>query len=164
MASGQAMVCTGTGEGTPPPPLPLVMQPLQTPAPGPGEVLLRVDVAGLCHSDLHILDMMFLREAAAKQAGAQAMPPLALSHEIGGTVVALGEGVDSVTVGKQVRACLPVCALHVCVCVAVLSPHSFRPVANSMCCTRGSAVAAAYSALTPPATRSCVWGAPKTME
>ena len=101
MASGQAMVCTGTGEGTPPPPLPLVMQPLQTPAPGPGEVLLRVDVAGLCHSDLHILDMMFLREAAAKKAG-RAMQPLALSHEIGGTVVGLGEGVDSVTVGKQV--------------------------------------------------------------
>ena len=67
---------------------------------GPGEVLLRVDVAGLCHSDLHILDGMFLREAAAKKAG-RPMQPLALSHEIGGTVVGLGEGVSSVTVGKQ---------------------------------------------------------------
>ena len=101
MASGQAMVCTGTaGSGRPPPPLDLVMQPLHTPEPGPGEVLLRVDVAGLCHSDLHILDGMFLREAAAKKAG-RAMTPLALSHEIGGTVIALGEGVGSVSVGKQ---------------------------------------------------------------
>ena len=69
MVSGQAMVCTGTaGSGKPPPPLDLVMQPLHTPEPGPGEVLFRVDVAGLCHSDLHILDGMFLREAAAKKA------------------------------------------------------------------------------------------------
>jgi D-arabinose 1-dehydrogenase-like Zn-dependent alcohol dehydrogenase len=69
-------------------------------AQGPGEVLLRVDVAGLCHSDLHILDGMFMREAAAKKAG-RAMEPLALSHEIGGTVISLGVGVDSLTVGKQ---------------------------------------------------------------
>ena len=29
---------------------------IEIPTPGPGEVLLRVDVAGLCHSDLHIID------------------------------------------------------------------------------------------------------------
>jgi alcohol dehydrogenase, propanol-preferring len=27
-----------------------------TPAPGPGEVLVRIGGAGVCHSDLHVLD------------------------------------------------------------------------------------------------------------
>ena len=62
-------------------------------------MLLRVDVAGLCHSDLHILDGAFAMEAAMKKMG---MPfSLALSHEIGGTVLATGAGVDSVDVGKE---------------------------------------------------------------
>ena len=34
-----------------------VLVEVQTPTPGPGEVLLRVDAAGLCHSDLHLMDL-----------------------------------------------------------------------------------------------------------
>jgi D-arabinose 1-dehydrogenase-like Zn-dependent alcohol dehydrogenase len=54
-------------------------------------------VAGLCHSDLHIIDGMAARAA---RPGAS-FKPFALSHEIGGTVLAVGDGVDSVSVGKQ---------------------------------------------------------------
>ena len=61
----------------------LEMLPLQVLEPAAGEVLLQVDVAGLCHSDLHILDGLLGRGGKGK--------PFALSHEIGGTVRAVGE-------------------------------------------------------------------------
>lgn len=57
------------------------------PAPGPGQLLLRVDAAGLCHSDLHVMD------AAA---GTLPYPlPFTLGHEVAGTVVEVGSGVPS---------------------------------------------------------------------
>ena len=68
---------------------------------GPGEVLLRVDVAGLCHSDLHILDGMIPMLAASAAKRGTTMDPLALSHEIGGTIMAVGDGVDASLVGKE---------------------------------------------------------------
>jgi propanol-preferring alcohol dehydrogenase len=53
------------------------------PVPGPGEVLLKVGAAGLCHTDLHILD-----------APVSAFPvPLTLGHEIAGQVESVGTGV-----------------------------------------------------------------------
>ena len=58
-------------------------------------MLLRVDVAGLCHSDLHIIDGMPARAAAG------GFKPFCLSHEIGGTVLAVGSGVDGALVGKE---------------------------------------------------------------
>ena len=125
MASGQGMMATGA-EGMEP--LPLAMLPLERPEPvrpnrstlpaacgprsplrkaslclrqGPGEVLLRVDVAGLCHSDLHILDGMIPMIAASAAKRGTTMDPLALSHEIGGTIMAVGDGVDASLVGKE---------------------------------------------------------------
>ncbi|MBM7518492.1 alcohol dehydrogenase catalytic domain-containing protein [Nocardioides nitrophenolicus] len=59
---------------------------LPVPEPAAGEVLLRVEAAGLCHSDLHIMD-----------APAGRMPyelPFTLGHEVVGTVVATGAEVD----------------------------------------------------------------------
>lgn len=56
------------------------------PTPGPGEVLLRVDAAGLCHSDLHVMD-----------SGGH-LPfelPFTLGHEVAGTVVVVGAGVSA---------------------------------------------------------------------
>lgn len=56
------------------------------PVPSGEEVLLRVDAAGLCHSDLHIMD------ATAGQ-----LPyalPFTLGHEVVGTVVEIGDGVS----------------------------------------------------------------------
>jgi len=52
------------------------------PVPGPGEVLLRVAGAGVCHSDLHILD----HEMGMKG-------PFTLGHENAGHIAGLGGGV-----------------------------------------------------------------------
>ena len=67
---------------------------IPTPTPGPGEVLLRVDAAGLCHSDLHMMEWP-----------EQVVPyrlPFTLGHETAGTVAALGAGVRGVSEGDRV--------------------------------------------------------------
>jgi propanol-preferring alcohol dehydrogenase len=61
-----------------------VLVPVRIPEPGPGEVLLKVEAAGLCHSDLHLMEWP-----------AGTMPytlPFTLGHETAGTVVATGPG------------------------------------------------------------------------
>jgi propanol-preferring alcohol dehydrogenase len=63
------------------------------PEPGPGEVLIRVGAAGVCHSDLHIIDAP----------DALGMPiPLTLGHENAGWVEALGAGVTGFERGEAV--------------------------------------------------------------
>ncbi|MBO0906435.1 alcohol dehydrogenase catalytic domain-containing protein [Jiella sonneratiae] len=70
---------------------PLSIETLQLAAPGRGEVLVRVKAAGLCHSDLSVVN------------GARPRPvPMALGHEAAGVVEALGEGVDDLAVGDHV--------------------------------------------------------------
>jgi propanol-preferring alcohol dehydrogenase len=55
------------------------------PSPGPGEVLVKVDAAGLCHSDLTL---------ASRPADQHPFPlPLVLGHELAGTVVGHGPSV-----------------------------------------------------------------------
>lgn len=56
---------------------------VKTPTPAPGQVLIRIAGAGVCHSDLHVLDhdMGFNNN------------PFTLGHENAGYVAALGEGV-----------------------------------------------------------------------
>lgn len=62
------------------------------PEPGPGEVLVKVGAAGVCHSDLHIME-----------APAGAFPlPMTLGHENAGWVDALGPGVTAWTKGDAV--------------------------------------------------------------
>ena len=73
---------------------------IPTPAPGPGEVLLRVDAAGLCHSDLHMMEWP-----------EEVVPytlPFTLGHETAGTVAALGPGVRGVSEGDRVLRLLAV--------------------------------------------------------
>ena len=53
-----------------------------TPAPGPGEVLVRVHAAGVCGTDLHILDGMIKPDPY----------PMTLGHEAAGVVEAAGDG------------------------------------------------------------------------
>ncbi|BBG02732.1 MULTISPECIES: alcohol dehydrogenase catalytic domain-containing protein [Pseudonocardia] len=65
---------------------------LPAPRPGPGQVLLQVRAAGICHSDLHVLDAP----------AAMWEPPFTLGHEICGTVTATGDGADPELVGRQV--------------------------------------------------------------
>lgn len=65
-----------------------------TPEPGPGEVLVRVGGAGVCHSDLHIMEF---------PEGQLPYPlPFTLGHENAGWIEALGPGVTGWEVGAPV--------------------------------------------------------------
>lgn len=61
------------------------------PQPGPGEVLLRMVVAGVCGTDLHLHDGEF-----------GPTYPLTPGHEIVGEVAGMGPGVTEVSVGERV--------------------------------------------------------------
>ncbi|MER9441555.1 zinc-binding dehydrogenase [Mesorhizobium sp. M0340] len=63
-------------------------------APEPGWVKLRVDAAGICGSDLHNFRTGQWISRAPSTAG----------HELTGTVIAIGEGVDIIAVGDRVVA------------------------------------------------------------
>ncbi len=67
--------------------------------PGPGEVLIRIRAAGLCHSDLSVID------------GNRPRPlPMVLGHEAAGVVEELGAGVTDLAVGDHVvTAFVPSC-------------------------------------------------------
>ena len=67
----------------------------EVPAPGPGEVLLRVDAASICGTDLHLFQW---DEWAAENL----QPPRILGHELAGTVVGIGPGVTRVREGDLV--------------------------------------------------------------
>jgi threonine 3-dehydrogenase len=65
------------------------------PQPGPGEVLLRVDAASICGTDLHLFTW-------DDWAAENLVPPRILGHELAGTVVAAGSGVSRVREGDLV--------------------------------------------------------------
>lgn len=70
---------------------PLKIEELDLDPPGPGEVLVKIKAAGLCHSDLSVIN------------GVRPRPvPMALGHEAAGEVVQLGEGVTDLKPGDQV--------------------------------------------------------------
>jgi alcohol dehydrogenase len=70
---------------------PLKIETVELSAPGTGEVLVRIEAAGLCHSDLSVIN------------GSRPRPmPMALGHEAAGVVVQLGDGVDDLAVGDHV--------------------------------------------------------------
>jgi propanol-preferring alcohol dehydrogenase len=75
---------------------PLTIQEVPTPSPGPGQVLIRVEACGVCHSDVHLAegDWDLLRPVTKT--------PLILGHEIAGTVAELGAGVTELRVGDRV--------------------------------------------------------------
>lgn len=60
--------------------------------PGPGEVLVRVEATGVCHSDLHVIE----------QDGWGHRLPVLLGHEGAGIVEAVGDGVETVAPGARV--------------------------------------------------------------
>jgi S-(hydroxymethyl)mycothiol dehydrogenase len=69
-----------------------LLEPLRVDAPEAGEVLVRIEATGVCHSDLH----------AIEEDGWGHPLPLLLGHEGAGTVEAVGEGVSDVAVGDRV--------------------------------------------------------------
>lgn len=62
------------------------------PSPGPGEVLIKVSACGVCRTDLHLVD------------GELPDPklPIVPGHEIVGTVIGLGNGVDRFSEGQRI--------------------------------------------------------------
>ncbi|MFO7572072.1 MAG: L-threonine 3-dehydrogenase [Gaiellaceae bacterium] len=75
----------------------LVLDEVPVPAPGPGDVLVQVEAASICGTDLHI-------RRWDQWSSERVKPPLTLGHELCGTVVALGDGVTSVVEGDYVSA------------------------------------------------------------
>ena len=70
---------------------PLSIETLTLDDPGPGEVLVAIKAAGLCHSDLSVIN------------GDRPRPlPMALGHEAAGVVEALGPGVTDLEIGDHV--------------------------------------------------------------
>ncbi|MFI6796880.1 zinc-binding dehydrogenase [Streptosporangium canum] len=77
---------------------PLEVMSLRLDPPGPGELLVRVGAAGLCHSDLSVID------------GSRPRPlPMALGHEAAGEVVATGGGTEFAPGDHVVLAFVPAC-------------------------------------------------------
>jgi 2-desacetyl-2-hydroxyethyl bacteriochlorophyllide A dehydrogenase len=66
--------------------------------PGPGQVLLAVEAAGICGSDVHVYEWTPGYESLTN-----AMP-VTLGHEFAGRIVAVGSGVDFPAVGDRVTA------------------------------------------------------------
>lgn len=70
---------------------PLAIEELELDPPGPGELLVEVRAAGLCHSDLSVIN------------GDRPRPtPMALGHEAAGVVAETGAGVDDLAPGDHV--------------------------------------------------------------
>ena len=70
---------------------PLKIETVDLAPPGPGELLVRITAAGLCHSDLSVIE------------GNRPRPmPMVLGHEATGIVEALGEQVHDFAVGDAV--------------------------------------------------------------
>src|SRR5437868_3445826 len=65
---------------------------LREPRTGPGQILVKVDACGVCRTDLHVVD------------GELPNPrlPLIPGHEIVGTVVEIGAGVNALNAGARV--------------------------------------------------------------
>ncbi|AYF98280.1 alcohol dehydrogenase catalytic domain-containing protein [Protaetiibacter intestinalis] len=101
---------------------PLAVRELELDPPGAGELLVRIEVAGVCHSDLSVVD------------GSRPRPvPMLLGHEAAGIVEVLGAGVTDVAVGDRVvMTFLPRCGA----CAGCAS-------AGRMPCEPGSAANAA---------------------
>lgn len=60
---------------------PITISDLELGEPGPGELLVRIEAAGLCHSDLSVVDGNRVRPV-----------PMLLGHEAAGRIEALGPG------------------------------------------------------------------------
>jgi alcohol dehydrogenase, propanol-preferring len=72
---------------------PLVLREWDIPTPGPGQILVKTEACGVCHTDLHA--------ANGDWAGRPKLPFIP-GHEGIGIVVALGAGVTSVKEGERV--------------------------------------------------------------
>ena len=82
---------TGTHE-------PLVLVEVPEPTAGAGAVVLKMTAAGLCHSDVGVLDDEGWLSMLAKT-------PITIGHENAGVIIEIGEGVEGYAVGDRVGVC-----------------------------------------------------------
>ena len=81
--------------------LPLSVEPAELDAPGPGEVLVELQAAGVCHSDLH-----------PARGDWPAKTPIVLGHEGAGIVREVGAAVTGLKAGDHVVLCwAPACGV-----------------------------------------------------
>jgi S-(hydroxymethyl)glutathione dehydrogenase/alcohol dehydrogenase len=71
---------------------PLVVQEIDLAGPGPGEVLVRLEACGVCHTDMY----------TASGVDPSGYAPTVLGHEGAGVVEAVGDGVTSLVPGDHV--------------------------------------------------------------
>ncbi|MBD3940181.1 zinc-binding dehydrogenase [Microbacterium sp. NEAU-LLC] len=69
----------------------IALQDVPRPVAAPGQVVVDVAAAGLCGTDLHILDGSY-----------GSRPPVTLGHEVSGIIATVGDGVDPARVGEAV--------------------------------------------------------------
>ncbi len=70
----------------------LALEEIRVEQPGPGEVLVRIDATGVCHSDLHVIE----------EDGWHHPYPVLLGHEGAGTIEAVGDRVTALAPGDRV--------------------------------------------------------------
>jgi len=103
--SMRAFVITGPGAAE--------VRSVDEPEPGPGEVVVRVERAGVCGTDLEIYSghMAYLHTSQARY-------PIRIGHEWSGVVAALGDGVDPAWLGRRVTGDTMLGCGHCARCVA----------------------------------------------
>ena len=70
---------------------PISVEEVELEGPGPNEVMVKIGGAGLCHSDLSILN-------GDRQRGL----PMVLGHEGSGEIVEVGSSIDDLQVGDHI--------------------------------------------------------------
>lgn len=100
---------------------PLAVVDLELAPPGPGELLVRIEAAGVCHSDLSVVDGNRVRPV-----------PMLLGHEAAGIVAEVGPGVDAVAPGQRVvLTFLPRCGYCAACATGGLAPCEPGSAANA---------------------------------
>ena len=68
------------------------------PTAGPGQIVIRVHACGVCHSQLHMI------EGDWATRGVPSMLPIIPGHEVVGSIVEIGPGVEGLALGQRVGA------------------------------------------------------------
>ncbi|WP_280231129.1 zinc-binding dehydrogenase [Nocardia cyriacigeorgica] len=87
----------------------LEIRDIADPAPGPGQVVLQVEAAGICGSDLHLAPLL------------KSYPGIVFGHEFSGRVVARGHDVDP-RLESQLAVGFPLVGCHNCVACRSANP------------------------------------------
>jgi alcohol dehydrogenase len=100
---------------------PISVTDLELSPPGPGELQVRIEAAGVCHSDLSVVDGNRVRPT-----------PMLLGHEAAGIVERTGVGVADVSVGQRVVVTfLPRCGHCAACATGGLTPCEPGSAANN---------------------------------